>query len=98
MAELEGRVAIVTGSSSGIGEAVARRFSEVGARVVVNSASLEVVEDLETGVTAASGGTVYADEQGVVAEGFQAVAVPDEIPDAEGGYEASKELTEGEED
>ncbi|MCZ6456827.1 MAG: SDR family NAD(P)-dependent oxidoreductase [Actinobacteria bacterium] len=39
MAELEGRVAIVTGSSSGIGEAVARRFSEVGARVVVNSAT-----------------------------------------------------------
>jgi len=39
LAELEGRVAIVTGSSSGIGEAVARRFSEVGARVVVNSAT-----------------------------------------------------------
>jgi ketoreductase RED2 len=37
MAELEGRVAIVTGSSSGIGEATARRLSEAGARVVVNS-------------------------------------------------------------
>lgn len=39
MAELEGRVAIVTGSSSGIGEAVARRLSTAGAQVVVNSAT-----------------------------------------------------------
>jgi ketoreductase RED2 len=39
LAELEGRVAIVTGSSSGIGEAVARRMSQAGARVVVNSAT-----------------------------------------------------------
>ena len=36
---LDGRVAIVTGSSSGIGEATARRLSELGARVVVNSSS-----------------------------------------------------------
>ena len=37
--ELEGRVAIVTGSSSGIGEATARRLAALGASVVVNSAS-----------------------------------------------------------
>jgi ketoreductase RED2 len=37
--ELDGRVAIVTGSSSGIGESTARRLAELGARVVVNSAS-----------------------------------------------------------
>jgi ketoreductase RED2 len=39
MAELTGRVAIVTGSSSGIGERTAQRLSELGASVVVNSAS-----------------------------------------------------------
>jgi ketoreductase RED2 len=39
MSELDGRVAIVTGSSSGIGEATARRLSELGCRVVVNSSS-----------------------------------------------------------
>jgi len=39
MGELGGRVAIVTGSSSGIGEATARRLSELGCRVVVNSAT-----------------------------------------------------------
>ncbi len=39
MAELDGMVAIVTGSSSGIGERTAQRLSELGASVVVNSSS-----------------------------------------------------------
>jgi ketoreductase RED2 len=37
--ELEGAVAVVTGSSSGIGEETARRLAGLGAHVVVNSAS-----------------------------------------------------------
>jgi ketoreductase RED2 len=37
MSGLEGKVAIVTGSASGIGAAVARRFGAEGASVVVNS-------------------------------------------------------------
>jgi ketoreductase RED2 len=37
--DLTGRAVIVTGSSSGIGEAVARRLSGLGAGIVVNSAS-----------------------------------------------------------
>jgi ketoreductase RED2 len=37
--ELAGKVAIVTGSSSGIGEEIARRLSDLGATVVVNSAN-----------------------------------------------------------
>ncbi len=39
MAELEGQVAIVTGSSSGIGEETARQLAAAGAHVVVNSSS-----------------------------------------------------------
>ena len=38
MGEFSGKVALVTGSSSGIGEAIARRLSALGASVVINSA------------------------------------------------------------
>jgi ketoreductase RED2 len=44
MPSLEGRVAIVTGSSSGMGAAIARRFAAEGAAVVVNSRSPEAGE------------------------------------------------------
>lgn len=37
--EFEGKVALVTGSSSGIGEQTARRLSALGCRVVVNSSN-----------------------------------------------------------
>jgi ketoreductase RED2 len=49
MSELSGRVAIVTGSSSGIGEATARRLAALGAAVVVNSSS-----SVETGEAVAA--------------------------------------------
>lgn len=39
MAEFTGKVAIVTGASSGIGEGVARHLASLGATVVVNSSS-----------------------------------------------------------
>ena len=49
MSELSGRVVVVTGSSSGIGEAVARRCAALGASVVVNSAtSVEAGERIAT--------------------------------------------------
>jgi ketoreductase RED2 len=53
MGELDGKVAIVTGSSSGIGEATARRLAALGASVVVNSSSsreagMALADDLPT--------------------------------------------------
>jgi ketoreductase RED2 len=57
MGELEGRVALVTGSSSGIGEATARRLSALGAKVVVNSSSS--VEAGEAVSAALPGESIY---------------------------------------
>jgi 3-oxoacyl-[acyl-carrier protein] reductase len=66
---LEGKVAIVTGSSRGIGAGVARRLAVEGARVVVNyvqseQAALEVVRSIE-------------------AEGGEALACRADVADAE---------------
>jgi len=57
MSEFEGRVAIVTGSSSGIGEAIARRLAGLGASVVVNSASS--VESGQAVSAALGNGSIY---------------------------------------
>jgi len=51
MSEFQDRVAIVTGSSSGIGEETARRLSGLGATVVVNSSSsVEAGEAVSAGL------------------------------------------------
>lgn len=55
---LDGRVAIVTGASKGIGEAVARAFAEAGARVVVSSRKQEAVDAVARAITAAGGEAV----------------------------------------
>ena len=55
MGRYDGKVVVVTGSSSGIGEAAARRFAEAGATVVVNSAtSVEAGEAVAASLPAAS--------------------------------------------
>lgn len=44
--DFKGKTVIVTGASSGIGEALARRFSALGANVVAGARSLEKLETL----------------------------------------------------
>ena len=56
--DLTGKVAIVTGSTKGIGLAIATRMAEHGATVVISSRKAEVCETVAAGLVAAGGKAV----------------------------------------
>ncbi len=53
--DLTGKVAVVTGASRGIGEAIARRLAEHGADVVVSSRKIDVCETVAATINEAVG-------------------------------------------
>ena len=80
MGLLEGRVAIITGASKGIGRALSLRFGREGARVVCAARSVDLVKETAAQVQAAGGqaiavacdAAVEADVRRLVESGLQA--------------------------
>ncbi|MEK4248502.1 SDR family oxidoreductase [Paenibacillus sp. FSL W7-1287] len=59
MSTLKGKVVVITGASSGIGEATARLLAEKGALVVIGARRLDRLEKLASAIQATGGSVVY---------------------------------------
>ena len=52
---LEDKVALITGSSKGIGKAIAERMAQQGAKVVISSRNQDACEEVAAGINAEGG-------------------------------------------
>ncbi|MDP3492718.1 MAG: glucose 1-dehydrogenase [Hyphomonadaceae bacterium] len=106
MSNLDGKVAIVTGASKGIGAAIAKALGAQGASVVVNYASSKEGADAVKGVIEQSGGKAIvvkgdvskqADAKGIVDAAIAAFGKLDILVNNSGVYEwnALEDVTEG---
>ena len=67
--ELDGKVAIVTGASKGIGKAIAEALAEYGAKVVVSSRAQEAVDEVANEIKEKRIGTIRTAHDGLVQQG-----------------------------
>jgi 3-oxoacyl-[acyl-carrier protein] reductase len=84
MSDLEGRIAVVTGASRGIGRAIALALGARGARVIVNYTSNEAAAKETAAAVAAAGGSAVT-RRFDVADAAAVDAAFKEIVAAEGG-------------
>jgi 3-oxoacyl-[acyl-carrier protein] reductase len=82
---LRGRVAVVTGSSRGIGEAIARELAARGAAVVVNSRSHERAEPVAQAISGDGGRAIAVEAD--VCDAAQAAALMQAAVDAFGSLD-----------
>jgi NADP-dependent 3-hydroxy acid dehydrogenase YdfG len=87
--ELDGRVAVVTGGSSGIGRAVAMKLAGAGARVLVVSRTASLLSQVaaETGAAACAADVSTEDGIARVRDALGGGAVPDIVVHAAGAFE-----------
>ena len=85
--ELDGKVAIVTGASKGIGKAIAEALAEYGAKVVVSSRAQEAVDDVANEIKALIPGYYIAmgsvdtkdTDEGAIDDEYSDYQVPDDL-------------------
>jgi gluconate 5-dehydrogenase len=75
--DLSGRSALVTGSTRGLGLAMARALAEAGARVVVNGRSEEAATEVAASIDGAVAGAFDVTDESAVAAGVAALGAVD---------------------
>ena len=88
MGRLDGKVAIITGSNSGVGAATAKLFAKEGAKVVISARRLPQLEEVAEEIKAAGGEVLIVQTENLVAKTVEAFGRVDVLVNNAGVLEA----------